>query len=616
MQQHVVPHPLPLGRRLTETARNLSAELVRQTKRGYVRVRGAAGRPPQRAFLPPGRASDLEQRLRPVAARLRWRRILEQLPVAFLRFGGIILAGALLGRLLDAPWLVLLGLLAAAAAAATTVVLAARRQVGPFEAARSTDATLALRERLTTALELVDTSAAGILAHLQVQEATSVARRIMPQKAVPVFAPGSTARRLALRRSGFGAAALAVALLLALWPAERSVATPQGDQIALADTSRTSEPLTTQAQVADPRAAGGPEAVEGRTDRPDQVGEANQGLLGQSPDGANPAGAQGQQGQQGQQGAQQGQPGQQAQADAQSQQNANVAAREQALQDLASALRQSQTAQAASESLRSGNTERASQQLNQVADRVRGLSPGERQSLAQALQQAAQNIGEKDRPMADAAQRAGQAFDQYQNQEAQQAMRDLANRVRNAGQEVQAQRDLQQRSQQMQQGQGPQLPQGQSQPGGPDQRGQPQAAPQQGASWAPGREPPRQAGQSGESADGLSELEAQLQNGGLSQGATNQAGAQGQQGQGAGQGAGQGSGGPVQGEPHRLAVEARPVEVEADVRPGPSQWRPPSPNSPPAAPPASAPVPAGPASAAPVGAGPDVNNVPWELTDP
>ena len=81
------------------------------------------------------------------------------------------------------------------------------------------------------------------------------------------------------------------------------------------------------------------------------------------------------------------------------------------------------------------------------------------------------------------------------------------------------------------------------------------------------------------------------------------------------QGAGNGEGGdPLSGAPHRLSVDARVVQVEAEEREGPTQWRPPSPNAPPAAaPPAVAAAPGAPASAAPVGAGPDLNSVPWDL---
>jgi hypothetical protein len=115
---------------------------------------------------------------------------------------------------------------------------------------------------------------------------------------------------------------------------------------------------------------------------------------------------------------------------------------------------------------------------------------------------------------------------------------------------------------------------------------------------------PRQGGDGGTQSGELSELEAALRGGGL-------------QGAAGGAGAGSGTGSDAQGRPQRLAVDARTVQVEAEVGEGPTQWRPPSPNAAPAAAPASAaPVPAGPASGAPIGAGLDINSVPRDLADP
>ena len=82
-------------------------------------------------------------------------------------------------------------------------------------------------------------------------------------------------------------------------------------------------------------------------------------------------------------------------------------------------------------------------------------------------------------------------------------------------------------------------------------------------------------------------------------------------------GGGAGNGSEGREAPHRLSVDARPIQVQAEEREGPTQWRPPSPSAAPSGPAATtAPVPSGPVSALPVGAGPDLNSVPWDLAGP
>src|SRR5207245_1547256 len=82
-----------------------------------------------------------------------------------------------------------------------------------------------------------------------------------------------------------------------------------------------------------------------------------------------------------------------------------------------------------------------------------------------------------------------------------------------------------------------------------------------------------QAGQTrsgGDSASGnqsLSDLENDLRSGAMN-------------GTSGSQGAGNGEGGdPLSGAPHRLSVDARVVQVEAEEREGPTQWPPPSPTA-------------------------------------
>jgi hypothetical protein len=554
----------------------------------------AGGRPPaaglERVFLPLTEASSLERHLRPLSRRLRWRRSVEYVPRAVLVATLTCLAAAVVARLFALPGLLWLGAAAAILVFAWALGSVVRRQVGPFETARNADATLHLRERLATALELLDRNAQHPLALLQVRDATTVVVGCSPKEAFPIFAPGSQARRAALRTGGLSALALALIVALVLWPATgaRLLDPASGEKLAMADAARPEDDIVRPPSLQPGSEGMQGEAVEGLSERPDSVGETP-GLLGQN--------AQQQPGE-GQQGAN-NQSGQQAQQDAQTQQNPNVAERQQALQDLGNALRQSQTGRQAGESLRRGDTERAGEQLNQMASQTSALSPGERQTLAEAFRQASEQIGNKDRPLADAAARASSALSQFQNQAAQQAIRDAANQVRDTGQQARAQQDLAQRAQDMQRGGQPQLPQNQGQ-----QAGQ-QAGSQgsQGSQAGQQAQQPRQGGEGGTQGGDLSELEAALRGGGL-------------QGAAGGPGAGSGSGSDAQGRSQRLAVDARTVQVEAEVGEGPTQWRPPSPNAAPAAAPASAAaVPSGPASAAPVGSGLDINSVPPDLAD-
>jgi hypothetical protein len=453
--------------------------------------------------------------------------------------------------------------------------------------ARRADATLGLGERLATALELIERRAGGALASLQIADALGAAGVADTRRAFPIFARGGAARREALRSGGWAFVALAVGLAFAFWPAAGSAVTPGAgrDALALADPGSQEDELAPRLlQTADGDQTG--EAVRARTERPEDIGEAP-GLLGQAENQAPGQAAQAAQ-----------TAADQAQQGAAGQQNPNVAERQAALQDLGDALRQTQTGKQAGEALRSGDTQRASQQLSQLADQVRNLSPGERQALAQSFQQAAGRIGEKDRVLGDAARRAADALGQFRNQEAEQAIRDAANQVRQTGEQAEAQRALQDRQQQIQSGGQPQMPQ---MPGADRQPGSPDSS--RSANQQAGR-PDAGAAGSASSVD-LAQLEGELRGGGLESGSS-----------GTGTGAGTGAGADIKGPPTRLNVEARTITVQAEEREGPTQWRPPSPNAPPSAPPPAAALPGGPASAAPVGSGLDINSVPLDLADP
>jgi hypothetical protein len=540
----------------------------------------------ERRFQPAATSSELERLLAPFAQRLRVQRTIQHAPRAVLVGALAALVVTILARFGGLPGLAYLALPFALLVSVATVLVVVRRAAGPFEVARRIDASLGLGERIATALELAERGEDGPLVAPQYDDARDQLLRVQAPIAFPLFPPGSNVRRTALRSGGWGTLALALTLMFMLWPAAASrLLTGREGALALAEPGRREadalprfrpDGIEADSELGD--------AMRGLTQNPDEMGDVA-GLLGPP--------------QSSQQGQQSAAGVQDARREAADQQNPNVAERRAALDDLGNALRQSQTGRQAGEALRSGDTERAAQQLQQLADQARNLSPGERQSLAQAFNQAAQQIGEKDRQLSDAARRAAEALQQFRNQEAQQAIRDAANQVRDTGQQLEAQRQLESRQEQLEAGGQPSLPQlgqqaGQGDGQGDGQRGQ--AAPTRS-----------EAGSPGSSAFDLSQLEQEMQsqNGGLQAG-TGAAGA----------GGGNGAGSEKAGAPTRLNVTPRVVTVEAEVREGPSTWRPPNPNAPPAvAPPPAAPLPGAAPSSIQVASGLDMNAVPSDMTD-
>ncbi|HET7771447.1 MAG TPA: hypothetical protein VFN74_21935 [Chloroflexota bacterium] len=540
----------------------------------------------ERSFRRDAAAGDFEKLLEPLARRLVWQRLMQHGPRALLVGAIVAFSLTLFARLFGLPGLAYLALPFALLVSLGTVLVVAKRGAGPFEVARRTDASLGLHERIATALELTETGVQGPIAERQVAEALTMLRQLDPRDAFPAFAPGSRARVRAQRSALWGGLALALALLLVFWPsAARSLLVDREGALALADPSEMGEEIAPRflPDTMDGEARPG-EGVSGLTNRPDEFGDL-QGLLGQQPPAA--------------QGSPAGEAAREARRDAADQASSDMAQRQQALDALGDALRQSQVARQAGEALRSGDTNRAAQQLNQVAEQLRDLSPGERQALAQAFQQAAQNIGSRDPQLSAAAQRAAQALQDFRNQDAQRAINDAAQQVQEAGRQIQEQQALADRQEQMQSGGQPNLPTlGQQQGQG---SGQPEAG--QRGPQAPSR---TEAGGAGNNMADLASLEAEMRNGDISMG-----------GGGRGSGGGTSSGSETPGAPTRLSVAGRTVMVDAEVGQGPSTWRPPNPNAPPAViQPPNAPVAGAPASSVQVASGLDVNAVPQDLADP
>jgi hypothetical protein len=432
----------------------------------------------------------------------------------------------------------------------------------------------------------METGVQGPIAQRQIDDALAVLSNLDPREAFPAFAPGSRARSRAQQSAIWGALALGLTLLLVFWPsAAQQMLVDREGALALADpTMMGEEPLPRFLPDEMSGEAEPGEGISGLTRPPDEL-DGVEGLLGQPPSlQSSPA----------------GDAARDARRDAADQASSDMAQRQQALDALGEALRQSQVARQAGEALRSGDTARAAQQLNQVADQLRDLSPGERQALSQAFQQAAQNIGDRDRQLASAAQRAAEALREFRNQDAQRAINEAARQVQEAGRQLQEQQALADRQEQMQSGGQPNLPTLGQQPG---QNGAAQPEAGQRGPQAPSR---TEAGGAGANMTDLAALEAELRDGDLSSG-----------GGGRGAGGGTSAGSETPGAPTRLNVAGRTVMVDAEVREGPSQWRPANPNAPPAViQPPTAPVPGAPASSAQVASGLDLNAVPQDLADP
>lgn len=476
------------------------------------------------------------------------------------------------------------------------------RRVGPYEIARRTDASLGLHAQLATALELTDASTLGELAELQIERASRTVLAIIPSASIPLLPRDPVWRRTARANLTATTVSLCAAVLVGVWPS--AATNPFEDTeptLVLADARTPSEspagepPPLGQAQALSP----GGDAVEARSNRPSDTGISSSGLLGQHEDQALPRGRE----HQGD--ASRGAP------DAASHVT-TAAQRGEALQKLGDALRQAQASRASGESLRRGDTERAADQLNQLADQITRLPPSERETLAEAFNQAGAQTSSGDRQVSEAAKQAAHALSQYKASDARDAIRRVASAVRQAGVANAAERDRDIRAQDLARSGQTSLPErgdisGEAAGG---EQGSASGDQRRDATGQPGQN--GQAGQGAQGRDGsvnegsLGNLEQQLRSGGLDSDGT---------GSGQGSGAGRGIGSTSPGPATRLDAQSVPVTVQAQEGDGPSTWRPPRPDTPLVVPPPAPAVASGPASNSPVGAGPDINAVPREYTE-
>ena len=542
----------------------------------------AAGRPP------------IEDDLHRLVGRLRLQDAVVATPGTAVRAATVALVAIGVGRAVGLDAVGIGVAVVAGAWAATVIARLALRRIGPFEAARRADNQLGLRAQLATALELLDSGAQSDLVALQISAASGAARAIVPAASLPALPVDPRWRRDASVRLGTAIAALAATAVILAWPDPpvdaRIVEEPT---LVLADARAPGEPPPPVMPDASDRPGTG-DAIEARGARPGEAGAQTSGLLGDRKDGDTPGAPQGGQAPSDSSRGAQGQDGLQP---------PSAAARAEALQKLGDALRQAQASRAAGESLRRGDASRASDQLNQLADQLPKLGPSERETLANAFDQASKDTQATDRQVSDAARQASQALSQFRENDARDAVRREANAVRQAGEASTAQRDRDARASDLARGSQPSLPQG-------DQAGM--AQPKDGAKTPPqagsgDRTGESQAGgparQGDDAEGGLGTLDQQLRAG--SADANGNA-------TGPGSGVGSGAGSAAPGRATRLEAQAVPISVEAQQGEGPSTWRPPRSDTPAAPPPAPAALPGGPASSAPIGSASDVNAIPRE----
>lgn len=526
----------------------------------------------------------LDQELFRLRARLRLQRSVAMVPRAVLA-GAILLCCTLVAQALAGwPLSVATGSSIGALAALGLFGAGARRRPSLDETARLADYRLGLRQRLGTAIELLNAGSSGLLVESQLRDATAAAQGVSPSQAFPF--------RWAWREVALSGVAVASALAFVLWatsPADSGYpllalntrGQPGGDMDDLLQAERVASPGDLSAAREYEQGSVVSEAPEAMATTP-----LNPGAITPPQ-------------QQGERGLSRAE---RADEQLRGQQDPAITQRQEALREVAQALRQNQTTRAAGDSLSREDYQKAADQLRQAADSLRRLSPGERNRLAQQLREAGRQIQDRDPQLASQLDRAASALEQYRDQEAREALRGAAQQIQQTGQQLQAQRDLKDRREAMQRGDAQQARLGQQLDGRPQTPGSQQGQQGSGQQVAPrAREGGRDEG--GQGSDGAPT------------GIETEGGAR-SQGTGAGPGIGSGEGQALNPDalPHRLNVEGRRVLVEADVGEGVSQWRSASPDSLPGfGQPAAAAVPVLPASTAAVTGGADLNLVPFDL---
>ena len=533
--------------RLALAVRGRQRELRAAVRAGwrYLGAPPAPSGPGARRFRPAGESSALETALVPFASRMRLIRSAASFPRALAWATGLTLGPALLARLIAGPLpaMAVLMLLAATLFAVLWLRLVLR-PITVLEAARACDLRLRLRERLATAVELLEVGAAGPVATLQLADAQHAMVGLRPAQAFPWHVE---------QRHVIATGVLALmAALLIVWP---SVLSPTlgDDVLSLAD------PLNTDEQPADQNSDLIPgDSLGGLTTPPQEAGEIEQGLAAGNEAGALSAPEE----TVSEETLAQAQEAAQEAADTMSE---RVNERRRALQTLGQALRRSPAGRTAGTMLLREDYEAAAVEMVGLANTVRDLNDSDRDSLSEQLAAAAEQMASQDPTLADTTRRAAEALSQYQDLAASSALREMAQQTAQTGQLSQEQQQLAQRAEQLRNDQAVGLPGESVQPPG-NQPGERRALPEVG-----------------DPTEGMSSAqEAGAANAGERQFTTNPAGGPGDaEGKDAAQGStpGQTTGRRDQARPHRLDVAGVRVQVAAQVGEGRTIWRPPRPDS-------------------------------------
>jgi hypothetical protein len=108
----------------------------------------------------------------------------------------------------------------------------------------------------------------------------------------------------------------------------------------------------------------------------------------------------------------------------------------QELQQIAEALQDASVTSQAAQDIQSGNYEQAAQQISDLARSIDNLSPEARQDLAERLRQAGQDIQQMDPEMARRLEQSARALESRSDRAAAQGLEDLSQAIRETGQNV------------------------------------------------------------------------------------------------------------------------------------------------------------------------------------
>ncbi len=511
----------------------------------YLGAPPAPSGPGARRFRSAGEAAALETALVPFAARLRLTRGAASFPRALAWATGLTLGPALLARLIAGPLpaMALLVLMATTLFAVLWLRLALR-PVTVLEAARACDLRLRLRERLATAVELLEVGASGPVATLQLADAQSAMVGLRPAQAFPWHVE---------QRHLIATGILAlIAALLIVWP---SVTSPTfgDDVVSLAG------PLSADEQTTDEQSESIPgDSLGGLTAPPQEAGQVEQGLDTGDEEGALSVPEQ----TVSQESLAQAQEAAQEAADTMSE---RVSARRQALQTLGQALRNSSAGRSAGTMLLREDYEAAATEMVGLANTVSDLNDSDRDGLSEQLAAAAEKMASDDPNLANTTQRAAEALRQYQDMTASGALMEMAQQTAQTGQLAQEQQQLAQRAEQLREDQAVGLP-GESVQAPGNQRGERRALPEVG-------DPTE--GMSSAQETGAANAGEQEFTGGPSGGPGDEEGKDSAEGSTPGQTIGRRD----RSRPHRLNVTGVRVQVAAQVGEGRTIWRPPQPDS-------------------------------------